>query len=430
LKIQLLYLKIQLYVSSMETKLLASSNLMTNSLAPFLTLVIASLLSRFSYQMARSPVLPRFAQDLGSSPELIGLIVAASTITGIFIKLPAGALSDILGRRRMMLLGALFFAGPPFLYPLVTEPLSLLLLRFLHGFATAIFSPVASAYVADIFQKGRGEKLGWFASANDVGATLGPLIGGFILFSTASYSNTYLVVGGLGLLPLFMVLSLPHEEKALSPGTANPGRWAEFKGGVLEVVSSKAVIIASALEAAMYVGYGAFLGFFPIYAKGIGHNDATIGLIMGAQLATTMIGKPAGGWLSDQLGRKPMILVGLALCALMLPLIVLGESFLSLLILSSLFGLGVAIVTPSTTALVADLAKAGRMGSAMGVFGTIWDTGEAAGPILAGFFIAALNYFNGFLIISGVMALAAVIFAVSVKDPTQLSPQRVTAKSA
>lgn len=389
----------------------------------FLTLVIAGMLSRFSYQMARSPVLPRFAQDLGSSPELIGLIVAASTITGIFIKLPAGALSDILGRRRLMLLGAVFFAGPPFLYPLVTEPMSLLLLRFLHGFATAIFSPVASAYVADLFRRGRGEKLGWFASANDVGATLGPLIGGFILFSTASYSTTYLVVGGLGLLPLLMVLRLPAEERPAAPATATPGRWLEFKKGILEVVSSKAVIIASALEAAMYLGYGAFLGFFPIYAMGLGHNDAAIGIIMGAQLATTMIGKPAGGWLSDRLGRKPVILAGLGLCALMLPLVVLGESFSSLLVLSCLFGLGVAIVTPSTTALIADLAKAGRMGSAMGVFGTIWDSGEAAGPILAGFLIASISYFNGFLVISGLMATAAVIFAVTVKDPMKPLPE-------
>ncbi len=368
--------------------------------------------------MARSPVLPRFAQDLGSSPELIGLIVAASTITGIFIKLPAGALSDLLGRRRMMLLGALFFAGPPFLYPLVAGPVSLLLLRFLHGFATAIFSPVASAYVADIFQKGRGEKLGWFASANDVGATMGPMIGGFILFSTANYSTTYLVVGALGLLPLLMVLRLPVEEKAPATATTNSGRWTEFKTGILEVVSNRALIIASTLEAAMYVGYGAFLGFFPIYAKGVGHNDAAIGLIMGSQLATAMIGKPAGGWLSDRIGRKPVILLGLLFCALILPLVVSRESFIMLLVLSCLFGLGVALVTPSTTALVADLAKAGKMGSAMGVFGTIWDSGEAAGPILAGFLIASLSYFNSFLIISGFMALAAVIFAITIKDPT------------
>src|SRR3989338_6166310 len=106
------------------------------------------MVSRLGYQMARSPVLPRFAQDLGAAPELLGLIVAASTITGIFIKLPAGALSDVLGKRRMMLIGCLFFAAPPFLYPFVAGAHSLLLLRFLHGLATAILPPAAPASVA------------------------------------------------------------------------------------------------------------------------------------------------------------------------------------------------------------------------------------------------------------------------------------------
>lgn len=402
---------------------------MKNLLTPFVILVLASLLSRFSYQMARSPVLPRFAQDLGSSPELIGLIVAASTITGIFIKLPAGALSDMLGRRRMMLLGSLFFALPPFLYPLITDAVSLLVLRFVHGFATAIFSPVASAYVADLFQKGRGEKLGWFSSATDIGATLGPLIGGFILFSTASYSITYLIVGALGCLPLLMVLRLPIEENRPKQTEDKPARWSDFKKGIVEVLSNRLVIIASALEAAMYVGYGAFLGFFPIYAKELGYNDAAIGLIMGSQLATTMAGKPLGGLVSDRIGRKPIILLGILLCAIIIPLIMRSQGFLTLMTLSCLFGLGVAIVTPSTTALVADLAKTGRMGSAMGVFGTIWDTGEAAGPILAGVLIASFGYFNGFLPIAGLMLVVAGIFAVAVKDPTAASRQQVQAKT-
>ncbi len=80
-------------------------------MTPFITLALAGFLARFGYQMDRSPVRPRFAQDLGAAPELIGLIVAASTITGVVIKLPAGALSDIFGRKRMMLLGCLFFAN-------------------------------------------------------------------------------------------------------------------------------------------------------------------------------------------------------------------------------------------------------------------------------------------------------------------------------
>jgi DHA1 family multidrug resistance protein-like MFS transporter len=104
----------------------------------FAAIVFASLLSRLGYQMARSPVLPAFAADLGALPEFIGVIVAASTVTGVFFKLPSGALSDVLGRNWMMVLGVLFFAVPQFLYPFVGNPWSLLSLRFVHGFSTAI----------------------------------------------------------------------------------------------------------------------------------------------------------------------------------------------------------------------------------------------------------------------------------------------------
>lgn len=387
-------------------------------MTPFATLVLVGFLARFGYQMARSPVLPRFAQDLGAAPELIGFIVAASTISGVIVKLPAGALSDLLGRKRMMLLGCVFFAGPPFLYPLVHSPGALLAIRFLHGLATAIFSPVASAFVADLFQRGRGEKLGWFASANDLGATAGPFLGGLLLFYTSSYSTTYLVVGVLGLLPLVMVLRLPDDDTPHSTGPGLRESPRRFWSGIGEVLGNRAVLIASTMEAALYVGYGAFLGFFPPYAKEIGFNDAQIAFVMGAQLATTMLAKPLSGRLSDRLGRKPMILAGLCLCAVTLPAIPTLTSLWLLLPVSAFFGLGVAIVTPSTTALVAGLVKTARMGSAMGVFGTIWDSGEAAGPILAGMLIASLAYRPAFGLIAALMAAMALFFLVAVKDPT------------
>src|SRR5437899_4691852 len=254
-------------------------------MTPFVTLVLASFLARFGYQMARSPVLPRFAQDLGASPELLGLIFAASTITGVVIKLPAGALSDVLGRKRMMLLGCLFFAAPPFLYPFVRSPGALLALRFLHGFATAIFSPVASAFVANLFARGRGQKLGWFASANDLGGTLGPLLGGLLLFFTASYPITYLTVGVLGLLPLAIILRLP-EDRTPRPASSTLGASSQrFWMGIREVASSRAVVIASVLAAAMHVGYEDYRGCGPPCPQGTGLNDAQISLVLGAQLA-------------------------------------------------------------------------------------------------------------------------------------------------
>jgi MFS family permease len=229
---------------------------------PFLAVITASCLARLSYQMARSPVLPRFAESLGAAPELIGMIVAASTVTGVLFKLPAGALSDLLGRRRVMLLGAVFFAVPPFAYPFVADAGALLALRFVHGFATAIFAPVASAYVAGLGEAARGARLGWFSSANDLGATAGPLIGGLMLYATASFTASYLLVGVLGVLALGMALLVPETEtKTTQAESSLRACAAEFRDGLRDVLSTPAVLVAAAVEATMYLGFGAFLGF-------------------------------------------------------------------------------------------------------------------------------------------------------------------------
>src|SRR5207244_5850075 len=66
----------------------------------------------------------------------------------------------------------------------------------------------------------------------------------------------------------------------------------------------------------------------------------------------TMVAKPFSGRLSDRLGRKPLIVAGLFLCAATLPAVPTLTSIWALTLVSGLFGLGVAIVTPSTTALV------------------------------------------------------------------------------
>jgi MFS family permease len=391
----------------------------------FLAIVFASLLSRLGYQMARTPVLPIFAADLGALPELIGVIVAASTITGVFFKLPSGALSDVLGRKRMMVLGALFFAGPPFLYPLVHDPWSLLALRFIHGFATAIFSPVAAAYVASLSETGRGARLGWFSSANDIGATGGPLVGGFVLYFTASFSLTYLLVGALGVLTLLVVLLLPDVDRPAPEAKTFAVRAAELRLGLSEVLRTPPIFVAAGIEAVMYLGYGAFLGFLPIYARKVGLNDAEIAIVLGAQLALAMVAKPITGRASDRVGRIPVIIVGLLFCAAALPLVFRSESLTAFVLFAPLLGLGVGAVTPVTNALIADLASTRRLGAAMGVFGTIWDIGEAAGPMLAGFLIGGLGYAGTFDVLAVVIAVAAIGLMALVRDPKKAAADRV-----
>ena len=139
-------------------------------------------LARFSYALARNPVLPLFAAALGAGPEGIGLAVGISTVTGILFKMPSGALSDVIGRRRTMLAGLVVFGLMPFAYLFITDYAALVVVRFLHGLATAIYGPVAMAVVADMAGTRKGEMLSWFSSVCIAGTLLGAPIGGYLLF--------------------------------------------------------------------------------------------------------------------------------------------------------------------------------------------------------------------------------------------------------
>jgi MFS transporter, DHA1 family, multidrug resistance protein len=158
-----------------------------------------------------------------------------------------------------------------------------------------------------------------------------------------------LLVGALGALTLLVVLLLPKTFAA---------RAAEFRRGVAEVFRTPPIFVAAGIEAVMFLGYGAFIGFLPIYAKTVGLNDAEIAIVLGAQLILAMLANPVSGRLSDRVGRIPVIVVGLMLCAAALPLIFRSESLTAFVLVAPLLGLGVGAVTPVTNALIADLALA------------------------------------------------------------------------
>ncbi|MDP1845325.1 MAG: MFS transporter, partial [Candidatus Moranbacteria bacterium] len=150
-----------------------------------------------SYNMVRMPVLALFAESLGASPERIGLIVSVSTLTGVFLKLPSGALSDIYGRRFLLQIGVVAFGLPPFLYPWVTDLDWLTALRFFHGLATAIFAPSALATVADLYRERRGAALGTYTASTQSGALLGPLIGGYLIYASG-FPAAFMTAGLFG----------------------------------------------------------------------------------------------------------------------------------------------------------------------------------------------------------------------------------------
>jgi len=368
-----------------------------------------------SYNLVRMPALALFAQSLGAGPERIGLVVSVSTMTGVLLKLPAGALSDIYGRRVLMQVGVLAFALPPFAYPLITDLDLLIGLRFIHGLATAIFAPSALATVADLYRERRGAALGWYTASTQAGALLGPVLGGWLIYATG-FSTTFMTAGVFGCLGLLFFFSLhlsppPHSAREQGFQAVLAEMWKGFR----LVWRNKRVLVTSVTDGAKMIASGALMAFLPIYGMVVGLNPGEVGLLFGVQGVTSLFSKPVMGRTSDRVGRRPLILIGLAICAGTFILIPQVSNFSFLLALAAGFGFGEAVVSSSTSALVADLSELKTLGAGMGMQGTISDIGHASGPLLAGLLIAHLDYQGAFTVIAAVQLVAAGAFWAIVK---------------
>jgi len=381
----------------------------------FALLCGVGLFAFISYNLVRMPVLSLFAQSLGAGPEAIGFIVAASTLTGVFLKWPAGALSDLYDRRWLLLVGLLAFALPPFSYLLITDVSWLIALRFVHGMATAVFAPIALAVVADLRREARGAAYGAYTAATQAGAMLGPLLGGWLLW-TRGFSTTFVTAGTLGVISvlLFFLMRLPPQIPHIATGIGATAVLHEMTRGARTVLGNVRVVVTSATDGARQVANGALMAFLPIYVIGIGLDAAQAGMLFGVQSVTSFASRPTMGWASDRIGRRPLILLGLVVCAGSLAAIPFTTPFVWLMALSALFGFGEAIVNAAAAALVADLSELKTLGSAMGMQGAIMDIGHASGPILSGVLIGALGFQLAFPILAGLVLVAAGVFRASV----------------
>lgn len=174
--------------------------------SPFKLMCSAGLFAIFSSTLSKSPVLPLFASHLGATASGVGMVAAISTL--------AGLLSNRLGRKTMLVAAGVVFASAPAFYLFTTSLWQLAAVRFYHGLATAIFMPVAMAFVSDLHEESKGEKLGWFSTATLLGRFLAPLAGGALLGfmgsgSDHAYASIYFLCLVGGVIALFLTLKAP-----------------------------------------------------------------------------------------------------------------------------------------------------------------------------------------------------------------------------
>ena len=383
----------------------------------FWALCLVGLFAILSSTMSKNPVLNPFARSLQTPDPLLGLVASASTVPGILVSLPAGWLSDKLGRRKLLLASSVVFASAPFLYLLVVCWWQLALVRFYHGFATAIFVPVANATIAELFPKKKGERISLFSSVTIVGRASAPFIGGYILSVTAyGFHQLYLAVGVAGVTAF--LLSIALIKKPVSTAASFASSRVDI-GSIIrewgEAAKNKLIVAAGVVEAAQYYTFGAVEFFLVGYLNEVVKLDpALIGIISGAQLVIIPVLKPFMGRLSDRIGRKKPIIIGCLIAAFSLVAFPFLQNFLALLITSACYGLGFSLVTASTPPLVADAAGEAMYGTAMGFLSTIMDVGQTLGPIITGIILAsAFGYVGCFTSLSLIVLLTCGVFVLA-----------------
>ncbi len=391
---------------------------------PFLNLMLADFIARSAYQLGKTPLLPIFASSLGASGVWLGMIVSISTITGLFLKPLFGILSDSWGRRFWLFAGAGFFVFVPFLYRFIATPDQLLLLRLLHGTATAIYGPVTLAYIAEL---ARGRSLaagiGIFEMARSGGYIVGPLLGGWLLLSLAAV-DVFTVIGLLSCAMFLPLLFLPPTRKApVSPGELSgaqlqktkrsPGKkrlgsaWnlpaLNLRAALTEAARLPAVWLTGGLEAAAFVALYTLKAFLPIFALEAGVSVALVGLFFSLSEAVHVLGKPVCGRLADKLGYLRAISLGMLLLAAALPMVRSLDADALFLLPACMLGMAQALVFPAAKALIADDISADNLGAGMGLLGALQNVGKVAGPVLGGFAIGALGYSGALLALSGLL---------------------------
>jgi MFS family permease len=370
-----------------------------------------------SSTMSKNPVLKPFATSLGTPDDLLGIIASASTIPGILISLPAASLSDIIGRRKVLLLSGLIFASAPFLYLGVSSWWMLAAVRFYHGFATAIFIPVAEASIAELYPTKRGERISLFNSATAVGRALAPFLGGYILFATAqNFFTLYVSVAIAGITAFVVGLLFLAEKRSIAPQTQTLQKSTrKMFGGWLTIIRNRGIMGVSFVQAIQYYAFGSVEFFLVGYLTDVvGLDLFSVGVITGSEIAALVIVRPLIGRVSDRIGRTKPIVAGIVGCCLLVAAIPFTTQFAILLALAVGYGAAFATVLSSTSPMVCDLVPSTLVGASMGFLATMMDVGQSLGPIVSGvIFASSLRYVGLFWSISLVLAVSIIVFLLS-----------------
>jgi MFS family permease len=376
-------------------------------------------------------VLPLLAEQefgLASKSAVLSFIAtfgAVKAVTNFF----AGRLGDRWGRKPVLLGG--WVAGLPVPFLLIWAPswgwvvLANVFLGLNQGLA---WSSTVIMKIDLVGSKRRGLAMGLNEFAGYVAVALAALGTGYLAESFGLrpepfYLGIAAVAAGLGLSLVFVKETIGHtrvEAADRIPSAAEPGGGAgPTMGDILVHASVRDPALSSANQAGLVnnLNDGLSWGLLPLFFSAAGLTVAQIGLLSFVYPAVWGLGQLITGAISDRTGRKPMIVIGMAVQGVALLAVATFTGLVPWLGALSLLGVGTAMVYPTLLAAVGDVAEPSWRGSAVGVYRLWRDGGYVVGALVAGV-VADVVGSEAAIAAVGVLTLASgIVVAVRMPEP-------------
>ena len=338
-------------------------------------LLVVAFIDMFS----QLPVIAPFASSLGATPIVVGSVIAVYSFSNMLGNVLSGIWVDKFGSKRI-LASSLILAGVlVFLYTYVTNPTQLLTIRFLHGFAAGFIVPAAFAAIGrNDDSESNGKKMSHSGAAIGIAAIIGPAMGAVITSRFGIEWLFYSISVALilvGLISLVMIKSKPIElKKSKTPAEAG---FAFIKNNDIQF-AYVAIFLLLLMQ-------GLLTYAMPLKVEELNLAQEMTGLFLSVFgiVAIAFFILPSNR-IFDRINHRKLMFSGLFTIALAVFGLGISTSTSALFISMIFYGIGFALLFPSTSATIMKGTNSQNRGKAFGIYYACFSLGVISGSFIAG----------------------------------------------
>lgn len=360
-----------------------------------------------------APAIPQYASAFGVSALAASAIVSAFALMRLVGAPLAGWCVTRFGERRTYTLGLLIVAVSTGACALANTYGALLVLRGAGGIGSALFTVAAGALlikVSPIHARGRVASVNaaGFLSGSLLGPVCGALVAGFGLRAPFVFYFCTLVAAAV--VVWVALRKSTFASGALARATDSRTELLTFRAAT-RIPQYRAVLLSAFSFG--WASFGVRISAVPLFVAAAFHGSASqAAWVLAAYAAgNAALIFPSGRW-NDSWGRKPLIVIGLAILTASYAVFPASPSLWVAAAVMAVAGAGSALIGPGQQAVMADVVGARSGGQVVAGYSMASDLGGVIGPLAAGALVDAAGFGPAFLITAGLLGCAAVVWSL------------------